>query len=576
MNGDLSQNMLLGRYRISGAIGHGGFGKIYRAYDSRMGREVAIKVIEDTQNPEYLIRESKIIARISHPNIVTIYDLQEDRNNVYMIMELIEGTSLQEIYDSGAILSVSEAISIAYQICSALEAAHRRGIAHLDIKPSNILISRDGKVKVADFGIARILGESYEEDKGYILGTEEYMAPEVLEGEAMDSLSDIFAAGIVIYEMLMGNIPEYQPEDSRYRNPSDINKSIPKKLDELINGCITTHRSQRIDDISYLKDQLEKLIDRSPSSMELELKNLVYSTVQISKRPTRTVKFVPGPVVKNLSKQLSRFYQPALRIFYSLIAIAPVIISWIYFRQVPVQIFSASLIVIFFMTYFFPKFGVFMGSAAPLYFLYTYNIQIGIMYSILWVFAAALLFLDLNAGVLTILFPLLWMGGLSFLPTILAAYLFEPALGLTVAVTGTLISAISMIFFSSGALPNLVINWPNVSSGQQDAGALLLLKSALDFVRDNPLQAIQLVIFALLPGLFSFLFKTNKKLLQIFSLFGCMAFIGFTYFWFFDKFIKYQISTSHVIKNIIISTVIMTAIILIGGKDSKSEHPQKN
>ncbi|MCL5985415.1 MAG: serine/threonine protein kinase [Actinobacteria bacterium] len=576
MNNDLPQNMLLGRYQISGAIGQGGFGKIYRAYDSRMGREVAIKVIEDTHNPEYLIRESKIIARISHPNIVTIYDLQEDRNNVYMIMELIEGTSLQEIYDSGATLSVSEAISIAYQVCSALEAAHRRGIAHLDIKPSNILISRDGKIKVADFGIARILGESYEEDEGYILGTEEYMAPEVLEGEAMDSLSDIFAAGIVIYEMLTGNIPQYPPEDSRYRNPSDTNKSVPKKLDELLNSCIAIHRSQRLDDISYLKDELEELIDRSPSSIELELKNLVHSTVQISKRPVRTIKFEPVSIVKNLSKQLFRFYQPILRILYSLIAITPVIISWIFFRQVPVQIFSAAVIVTFFMTYFFPKFGIIVGSAGPLYFLYSFNIQIGIMYSILWVFAAALLFLDLNAGALTILFPLLWMSGLSFLPTVLAAYLFEPALSLTVAITGTLISEISMIFFSSGALPNLMINWPNISSGQQDTAVLLLLKSALDFVRENPLQAIQLVIFALLPGLFSFLFKTNKKLLQLFSLFGCMAFIGFTYFWFFDKFLKYQISTSSVIKNIIMSTVIMVAIILIGGKETKSEPTKKN
>ena len=571
MNDDLSQNMLLGRYQISGTIGRGGFGKIYRAYDSRMGREVAIKVIEDTQNPEYLIRESKIVARISHPNIVTIYDLQEDRNNVYMIMELIEGASLQEIYDSGAILSVSEAISIAYQICSALEAAHRRGIAHLDIKPSNILISRDGKVKVADFGIARILGESYEEDEGYILGTEEYMAPEVLEGETMDSLSDIFSVGLVMYEMLTGNLPQYPTEDNRYRNPSKINNSVPKKLDELINSCIATHRSQRIDDISYLKNELEELIDHSPSSIELELKNLVYSTVKISRRPSRTINFKPKPIIKNLFKQLSRFYQPTLRILYSLIAIMPVTASWMFFRQVPGQIFSAAVIVVFFMTYFFPKFGIFAGSAVPLYFLYSFNIQVGVIYSILWIFVATLLFLDLNAGSLTIIFPMLWMGGLSFFPTILAAYLFEPALGLTVAIMGTLISEISMILFSSGALPNLVINWPNITSGQQDTTVLLLLKSMLDFVRENPFHAVQLAVFALLPGLFSFLFRTNKKFLQLFSLLGCMTIIGFIYFWFFDKFIKYQISTDHVIKNMIISTVIMTAIILIGGKNSRNE-----
>src|SRR5215472_13392467 len=201
----------LGPYEIVAPIGAGGMGEVYRARDPRMGREVAIKVSADRFSDRFE-REVRAVAALNHPNICHIYDVGPN----YLVLELVEGLTLAERIKAGA-LPLQDALSIGRQIAEALDAAHEKGIIHRDLKPANIKLKPDGAVKVLDFGLAKVAQASTCEDPeasptltiqgtvaGQILGTAAYMAPEQARGKTVDKRADIWAFGVVLYEMLTG------------------------------------------------------------------------------------------------------------------------------------------------------------------------------------------------------------------------------------------------------------------------------------------------------------------------------------------------------------------------------------
>ena len=209
-------------YEITGPLGAGGMGVVYQARDTKLGRDVAIKVLPEdfAANPERLARfqrEAKVLASLNHPNIAAIYGLEESDGVHFLVLELVPGETLAERIASGR-LSVEEALEIASQIAEALEEAHESGIVHRDLKPANVKITPDGKVKVLDFGLAKAFAEdSAQADSslsptltrdatraGVILGTAAYMSPEQARGKSVDKRSDIFSFGCVLYEMLTG------------------------------------------------------------------------------------------------------------------------------------------------------------------------------------------------------------------------------------------------------------------------------------------------------------------------------------------------------------------------------------
>src|SRR6516165_9631036 len=211
----------IGPYEITSPLGEGGMGVVYRAHDTKLGRDVAIKALPDAfaNDPDRLQRfqrEAQVLASLNHPNIAQIYGLEESDNARCIVMELVEGETLQERLKRGPI-PIDEALPIVKQLAEALEAAHRRGIIHRDLKPANITLSRDGKVKVLDFGLAKALQEQHASNlsnsptlvsaasvTGIILGTAAYMSPEQARGAETDNRSDIFSFGAVLYEMLTG------------------------------------------------------------------------------------------------------------------------------------------------------------------------------------------------------------------------------------------------------------------------------------------------------------------------------------------------------------------------------------
>jgi TolB-like protein/Tfp pilus assembly protein PilF/predicted Ser/Thr protein kinase len=206
----LSSGAHLGPYQIQGLLGAGGMGQVYRAFDTRLRRDVAIKVAGERFS-ERFDREARAVSSLNHPNICTVYDVGPN----YLVMELVEGTTLREVFQQA--LPVERSLGIARQVLEALGAAHRRGVIHRDLKPENVMVRADGYVKVLDFGLAKWLPESgpFEADHttmaatqaGQILGTVAYMSPEQTKGLELDARSDLFAFGILLHEMLTGMHP---------------------------------------------------------------------------------------------------------------------------------------------------------------------------------------------------------------------------------------------------------------------------------------------------------------------------------------------------------------------------------
>ena len=209
---------MLGPYRVTGRIGEGGMGAVYRATDTRLGRNVAIKVLtavtlSDKERLQRFEQEARATGMLNHPNLLTIYDVGNSEGTPFLVSELLEGETLRERLDHGAI-PPRKSVEIALQIAHGLAAAHEKGIIHRDLKPENIYITKEGRVKILDFGIAKLSATGADDgpkfqmaatEPGMVLGTVGYMSPEQVRGEAIDNRSDIFAFGAILYEMLSGS-----------------------------------------------------------------------------------------------------------------------------------------------------------------------------------------------------------------------------------------------------------------------------------------------------------------------------------------------------------------------------------
>ncbi len=205
--------MKYGRYQILKELGKGAMGVVYQAHDPQIDRVVALKILRQERviSEDFVqrfIKEAKAIGRLSHANIVTVYDVGQDHETIYIAMEYLEGRPLDEVIKEND-LSFEEIISIGIQVAETLEYAHKKGIIHRDIKPANIMLGPDGQVKITDFGIARIedLSATQQTMAGEILGTPIYMSPEQATGQTVDGRSDLYSLGVILYELIVGKRP---------------------------------------------------------------------------------------------------------------------------------------------------------------------------------------------------------------------------------------------------------------------------------------------------------------------------------------------------------------------------------
>ena len=201
----------IGKYDVIGVIGRGGMGVVYHGKDPQLDRPVAIKMVIGifAENPDMLkrfFREAQSLGSLQHPNIVTVYDLGDYDGNPYLVMEYLEGEGLDAAMCRARPLSLLEKLNIIIQVCQGLGYAHRRGVIHRDIKPANIMLGKDGGVKIFDFGIA-FAGNEHVTRTGQVMGTLRYMAPEQFSGKSVDARTDIFSAGVVLYQLFTNHLP---------------------------------------------------------------------------------------------------------------------------------------------------------------------------------------------------------------------------------------------------------------------------------------------------------------------------------------------------------------------------------
>jgi len=276
------------RYTILERIGGGGMADVYRAHDKLLDRPVAVKVLRSqfTDDEEFVSRfrhEAQAAAKLSHPNIVNIYDVGLDEQAYYIIMEYISGETLKDQIEREAPLPAETAVRIAIEIAEALEHAHQNNLVHCDIKPHNILVTRSGRIKVTDFGIARAVTSSTMTNSGTIIGSVHYFSPEQAKGTAVGAKSDIYSLGVVLYEMLTGHVPftgespiaiALKHLQEEIKPPRELNPDIPPLVDAIVVKATAKDPAARFSDISemiadfrltqhYLRDDHTRRLSRN-------------------------------------------------------------------------------------------------------------------------------------------------------------------------------------------------------------------------------------------------------------------------------------------------------------------------
>lgn len=265
--------MLDDRYEILEVIGEGGMAIVYRALDHRLNRDVAVKIMRDEMAADEEFRrrfctESHAVAMLSHPNIVAVYDVSHNDNVEYIVMELVDGITLKQYMERKGVVAWKEVVHFTKQISKALAHAHERGIIHRDIKPQNIMLLRDGTIKVGDFGIAALENEVYE-NNGEAIGSIHYIAPEQARGECPDARSDIYSLGVMMYEMLTGGLPftgntlgeiAVQHMNAKPVPPHEKNPEIPLELERITLKAMSAELSERYQSANELLSDLEAFI----------------------------------------------------------------------------------------------------------------------------------------------------------------------------------------------------------------------------------------------------------------------------------------------------------------------------
>ena len=275
MNGKRGDGMigqeLGGRYELLERVGGGGMAVVYKAHDQLLGRKVAIKVLrQQFVNDEDFIRrfrrEAQSAASLSHPNVVSIYDVGQEADIHYIVMEYVEGKNLNEVIKERAPLQAEEAVNIAAQICDALDHAHQNGIIHRDIKPHNILIGRNGRVKVTDFGIARAVTSSDITQTGSVIGSVHYFSPEQAKGASQGEKSDLYSLGIVLYQMLTNRLPflgespisvALKHLQEEVMEPRKANPMIPQSVENIILKALRKNPDERYQSAREMLEDLE-------------------------------------------------------------------------------------------------------------------------------------------------------------------------------------------------------------------------------------------------------------------------------------------------------------------------------
>lgn len=276
----MSDYILNNRYRLLAQVASGGMAVVYKAHDTVLNRVVAVKILRETfaDDPSFRARfqtEAQSAANLTHPNIVTVYDFGEDGSRTYIVMEYVEGRDLKSVIRAEAPLQLDRALDLFVQACAGLGYAHRQGLVHCDVKPQNMLVTNDGRLKVTDFGIARAIAQIVPRDVETVWGTPHYFSPEQASGETPTPASDVYSLGVVLYEMLSGRLP-FEGEshtDLAMAHLRDepppltvLNPTVPIQIEQIINKVMSKEPSNRYrtaDQLGRIVVEYRRMADQS-------------------------------------------------------------------------------------------------------------------------------------------------------------------------------------------------------------------------------------------------------------------------------------------------------------------------
>ncbi|HYA49479.1 MAG TPA: protein kinase, partial [Burkholderiales bacterium] len=294
-----------GRYQVIEELGKGGMGRVYKVFDEKIKEKVALKLLKpeisaDEPSIERFSNELRLARKISHRHVCRMFDLGEDRGTRYITMEYVPGEDLKSVLRMMGQTSPGKAVLVARQVCEGLAEAHRLGVVHRDLKPQNIMIDREGNVRIMDFGIARSIRVKGLTGAGVVVGTPEYMSPEQIEGQEADGRSDIYSLGIILYEMMTGHVPfggetflsiAVKQKTEKPRPPRELNPQIPDDLARVILRCLEKSKAERYQKVEDVLAELEKVEKGIPTTEK------ILPAVKPSTSREITVKFRPKSLV---------------------------------------------------------------------------------------------------------------------------------------------------------------------------------------------------------------------------------------------------------------------------------------
>jgi hypothetical protein len=268
------QQLIADRYELKETVGSGGMSTVYCAFDTLLERHVALKILHeqfgsDEEHVERFRREARAVAQLSHPNIVTVIDRGEENGRQFIVFELIDGENLKELVERGGPLPVRRVVELGLEIGRALAFAHAQGLVHRDVKPQNVLLNSDGLAKVTDFGIVRSLDAVGQTETGTVMGTSHYIAPEQARGERVDAQTDIYSFGVVLYELLTGEVP-YPGENFLSVAMKHVNEPVPSVLERrpdaplrlaaLVELCMAKQPAERPESMEDVVSELQSVL----------------------------------------------------------------------------------------------------------------------------------------------------------------------------------------------------------------------------------------------------------------------------------------------------------------------------
>jgi len=287
-------SLFANRYEIIDMLGRGGMGTVYRVFDNKIMEDVAIKILKPEIASEKTTiarfsNELKFARKITNKNVCNMYDLNEYEGNHFITMEYVPGEDLKSFIRRSGQVSIGKAVAIAKQICLGLAEAHRLEVVHRDLKPSNIMIDVEGNSKIMDFGIARSAETKGITEAGIIVGTPEYMSPEQVEGDEVDTRSDIYSLGVILYELVTGNTPfkgktpisiAFKHKTDAPQEPSEFNSQVNERLSRIILKCLDKDMKKRYQNAEELFEDLKKSAEEIPTTSQLKSQDGSETTIE--------------------------------------------------------------------------------------------------------------------------------------------------------------------------------------------------------------------------------------------------------------------------------------------------------